>query len=477
MPVKKKMKKSRNYILIAISILSVLPLLFTTLMGLPNTDDFITWVPLAGSHKPLGEYFKSVMAEYVSWQGTYTSAFLRQIPIYKMAGLVGVRIEYFLITVLFLFTLGHLFVLLGKKNGFTKNQIWFLIMLSSLFLFDSSYLHELFYWHTGIAGYTVPLILGLVAIILFINSSRTSHIAGGCICAFLAAGGALIITAIICAVLLLLIIIELLEKEKTLKWENKYLIFTAAVLGGIINAAAPGNYNRASNFSEHISVIHSLAGTLARIHVVLKTGIMDVMVPTIALVVFVYAYHKARENDFKCRYPWIIAFAGYLVLVITDFPVMLGYGIGVDTELAMPGRCCFVERLAFLIVTIVVAWYIGTYVGKCADIHLEKEWFALCGILVAIALYIVVSPSEVVQLRMAKNLVSSNTRQWINLQEDILDEAEHNPNSKLCFEVGGDLIPDDIYVPKLNLNGSMDSMGNMYIANFFGKDEVLLIEK
>ena len=477
MPVEKEIKNSKSYGLIALAILSVFPLIFTTLIGFPNTDDFITWMPLKSAHKPIMDYFKSVVAEYNSWQGTYTSAFLRQIPVYKTAGLVGVRMEYLLTTVLFLTVWARLFLQLGRKAGFKGNQVWFIILLSSIFVFNSNFLHEIFYWHTGIAGYTLPLILGLCAITLLIGHSKNKYLVFGCICAFFGAGGALIVTAFLCSTMLLMILIETLEDLKAIKWKSKYAIFIAAVIGGVINAVAPGNYHRASVFSKHISVIHSLIGTLSRIHVVLKVGIMEVMIVVIALVVFTHAYHKAKESEYKCGHPLVIVFAGYGTLVITDFPVMLGYGIGIDTELAMPGRCYFIEHLAFLMVTIVIAWYLGTYIGKKADIHLGKEWFALCGVLVAIALYIVVSPSEVVQLRMAKNLVSSNTRQWINLQEDILEEAENNPDSKLYFEVNSELIPNDIYVPELNLSDSMDAMGNMYFASFFGKDEILLIEK
>lgn len=467
------MKRSK-LILIVLLLVSVLPVIIMAFLGLPLGDDFANWTSLHTANRSFLQCIDYVKYVYNNWQGTYTGSLLCSIPVYKSIGLVGIRLEYLITVILFVLCFTALISKLCERAGYDKTQTLVVLLLGQFYLLNCSYIREVFYWHTGIAVYTIPLVLTLFTLKLFIECKGWKETMTASLVAFIAAGGALNVTALLCVMLLSFIIVERINAEKLLKWETKYFIFIIAVLGGVVNATAPGNFVRAKAFSENVSIVTGLVGALLRAHVLIKTSVMEVWGIFLALTAFGISYYSAEKTGHRCKRPLIVIILGWMTLVITDFPVMLGYHIGADSERAMPGRCYFVERLAFVLVVLIVSAYIGVYVKKNCELRLSKEWFFGAGITVALLLYLVVSPSEIVQLRMTKSLLSSRLYSWIDSQERILVEAKNDASDTLLFTIEEDLFPEDSYVPSLGLESNPYGLENVEFATFFEKKEVVL---
>lgn len=189
--------------------------------------------------------FHRMVSYYNSNQGTYLFNYLMSaLRIYSRAGLPGFHIFMILSIALFCLTLGNLVRVIVKDWAGTLAVSISLAVL----IFSMQYTQmgkEIFFWYTGVLYMLLIFILSFTSLTLSIRNIQTgklSYAIWGMIIGFFASGGSLGITSANCGWLLAVLILSFPWDSK--KTKGFFLPFAGAFVGALINAVAPGNFNR-----------------------------------------------------------------------------------------------------------------------------------------------------------------------------------------------------------------------------------------
>lgn len=185
------------------------------------------------------------MIEYYNTnQGTYVFNFLMSaLHMYTRGGLPG--LHFFMVISLAAFFLS--LILLIKqiiKDWAGTLGITLASVLTLTEMYNTYRSIEIFFWYTGVLNFLLPFIFSLITATLSlhnIKTGKTRFAVIGMITGFIASGCALNVTAANCAWLLAILV---LSYPKIMKRKTIVLPFAGAFVGAIINAAAPGNFNR-----------------------------------------------------------------------------------------------------------------------------------------------------------------------------------------------------------------------------------------
>lgn len=242
--------------------ISLLPILYVGLFNYATGDDYWYgiytyrgWVEggllgaLKGSCKMVAEF-------YQNWQGTWFTMFLFTLsPNHFVEG--GYVITVFLSLGMLVTSVSYLAdYYLVKRLKFRKSTT--AIMVCMILFLMIQYIPRTtsgIYWFNGVMHYSVPFLLGVLAIVhshKFIENKRKKDYVILFLCFTLLGGGSYLapLAATLIVVLLLISKIEVVEwnlKEKILKLKYEYsnlwilLAFFAELIGLVISFMAPGN--------------------------------------------------------------------------------------------------------------------------------------------------------------------------------------------------------------------------------------------
>ena len=165
---------------------------------------------------------------------------------------------------LFIFATWGVFLALSKGKKTVAYAAMAAAMLSTFTMTGSAQDTKLFYWYTAVVGYTLMFTFSMLALNFSIRSFQETdnkkvnlYLALGAIFAFLGSGGSLVITSPTCSFLLAVLIVcfdKVKEKVKLV------IPFAFALIGALVNVAAPGNYQRGDAYINdgHVTVFDGL---------------------------------------------------------------------------------------------------------------------------------------------------------------------------------------------------------------------------
>ncbi|MBE6024737.1 MAG: hypothetical protein E7231_16435 [Cellulosilyticum sp.] len=343
----------------AIMVVLMLPTIVSSAYSVMIADDFS-----AGSMFKQGYTgLNYVKYYYNSWQGTYTGLGLIAIlsPILH-GGLKWLRIiaviNALALFISFAVLCDAIVAVVYKQKSVVIRA---LICLLSVYVFTAynSY-YEGIYWFTGMAVYTMPLIITMVALALFIKNSEKINIVYTVLISllgFFGMGGSLIISGFGCYALMLLVLFFAI-KEKKINYKHVF-IFAVWVIGALVNVAAPGNYVRHDVADS--SGIHPLSAIITSIKVYVSriewfnsnTSIWAVFM---LMVLCGLLFYEAKGLSVKNIVFTLCAIV--LLPFVAVFPVALGQGDN------MPNRVLFVLDVSIILVLLVIALVVSDFIKK-----------------------------------------------------------------------------------------------------------------
>lgn len=468
---------------IILFVLVILPYLIVATYASPSADDFSN---LLVTFRSTGATFweKAVDASiecYKTWQGTYTGSFICFTAgyIFYKFGLFGLHLEYICnICLFFLAIWCVMFSVFNRFNIECKKIFSWTFITTSVIVFAILYdfdVSEVFYWHTGLSVYTVPLSVSLFVIAILLKERiKNWEIIVASLLGIIAAGGALDISAFVCGTSLLISFFKCIKNKQI---DKSSMVFLATFLGAVINAAAPGNYVRHKVISDQFpiwnSIKYSCSGIVKALWDYSGNGTIILLI-----ILGLFLFNKLKKANFTYVNPILLAVLLFIGLVIIDFPIYLGYASGND----FPLRVEFVRRVSMSIFLFALILNTMGWFAKKSEKELQCsiENYIAVVVMTVIALS-TCAPSGcwdgIKPFKIYSDIYFNSTKQRLTQFE----EATRTVLTTLENSVGQDVI---VRVPDYNSLGYLKSIGltvdpgywvNVGLAEYYGSNSVILI--
>lgn len=476
-------KNKKNVILvfsIIIFFLMLLPYLYIATYASPSADDFSNLSSTLRQNNVSfwGKAISQSINTYKAWQGTFTGNFVTFMGgyIYYKFGVFGLHIEYICNICLFFIAIWS--VTLNITKMFSTNKLetlTFTFITATLVLFIALYdfdVSEVFYWHTGLAMYTLPLSLSLFQISIIIKKEiKRREIIAASILGFIAAGGSLDISAFACGVSLLFALHKILKMKKI---DYTIIIFVITLTGAVINVAAPGNYVRHAAFSEEFpiwsSLMYSYTGVCKAVWKYVGNGTIYFIILLCTLL-----FNKLKEAQIVYINPVLLAILLFIGAVIIDFPVYLGY-----SGSSLPLRCEFVRRVTLTIFMFAVSFdTMGWFAKKSINnIHFSAEIHIMFVIVSFIALNSCVPSGSWGNVKPFKiyndicfNSIDHRLSRYEEVNNTTLEILKNGSGQDIVINVPG---YDSLgYLKELGLTSNPNDWVNVAIADYFGNNSIV----
>lgn len=360
------MKSKLKYVILAVVIaLVTVPVLMMTFYTVPYNDDFSTIGDVVQKMQDSGNGITIsalllTLGRLKTWGGFYTGSFLNYaINPYMRWGMAGLQITTFLINFFFIVTVLLFAVIMLKEIVGVRSRFHGLVIGTGLLIcfYDLYYYTETTYWYCTAVSYVLIVALmlwGMICDVRYMNNGKKGYAVLAALLGFLTSGGALNLVALNCEMVLLLVGYELFSKKRKRSW----VYFLSSLVGGLINACAPGNFVRNSNSFGTAQIIQviglSAEHFLHRIYYLLKyTPFLVVLA-----VMFFFMLKYVSTEKIKVRFSYLIL-VGVLYIAggtVVAFPVMLGHGVNY-----YPDRCLYIDDCliyigAFLLLLLFAGW-------------------------------------------------------------------------------------------------------------------------
>lgn len=475
--------KTRRFFLVLAMLLyffMIFPYFKVAFFANPSADDFsnlYSTLHYSGQsflEKAIGQSWHT----YETWQGTYFGNFLTYTGsiIYYKFGLLGVHLEYVLNILLFycaLFSLSYVFsrkIFESSSNSYTVSFILAsLISLMILYDFDVS---EVFYWHTGLCMYTVPLSISLFVLAILIKKKvSNAYLLIGNVLSFIAAGGSLDISAFVCGVSLLLFLYRSRKKNGI---DKTIVIFLTGIVGALFNVLSLGNYDRHGLITDQFPVWNAIKYSNAGVFRNLCTFVQNGTI--VFLIIFcVLLFRKLRASNILFVNPVLLMLILYVGSIIIDFPVYLGYAGDY-----FPLRCEFVRRTASTIFLFIAFINMTGWIAKKTErnFSFSIEFIAALIISAFLTLHVCV-PIEA--LDTVKPFKIYNDIYFNSIDQRLTNYEETNNMiiSELQKGVGQDVVInvssyDTLgYFKPLGLSSDSSNWVNLALASYFGNNSII----
>lgn len=472
---------SKDKLLLAILIIClavvILPVLIACAYALPASDDFTVSIDLTGGDSLLLLMLKRAKECYFGWQGAYFGTFLGSVPYYHLFGITGLRTALAIIATLFFIA----FIVLVKEGCYWfgvrgKNKAISMVLLSTIMLMlliRGDYESEIFYWLSGTWVYTIPLAFSMLCVACYIAYEKKHScviLVAGCIFALMGAGGQPNVCALLCALLLFLISYDFfITKAKS----KNSIMGLFALAGSIINTIAPGNYARYDTMDDsglHLfrAAFYSAARFLMLLYNEFQSGLLLIVLGIAFIVVYLLCKNSTREF----KYPGLVTIYAVFGILITDFPVCLGYS---SAPAYWPPRVAFTERLAMILFFTFCAAYWGAYCAKKKLLSFKREHYFMLALMLLLAF----STVDITNLGSLRMLVHIGIGDFA-----AISEAEMNVLEQIKEAGAGDVT---VYYDTTELDNRWSNLKrveltidpthwiNESVAQYYGLDSVTVI--
>lgn len=487
MNIKNKIQiNKQNVFLVLIYIficITIIPVIIACFFGLPSADDFSNSNTLIELTKKFeGNYFKSIIEflknNYLGWQGTYSGIiFITSLP-YHFGGLVALRIEmiitaicFFISLFLSLYALLKYFTSSIKINSVCSLLIYFCSIFYLINFFD---IQEIFYWHTGLSVYTIPLIFCFITFFSFFyyyTNKNKVFIGIGVVTAIIAAGGSLDISGFLCSVLLVFICIDFFINRKIY---STILIGITAFIGSIINAFAPGNFVRHEYIDKKLNIMSSFFKTSKHIYSSILEDLQFGFLLPLFIIVFILSFYELKDSKIKFKYPFLITLSALISCIITDFPVFLGY----NGE-SLPTRCIFIEKTSLMVYTILISIYWSGWFAEKQFKLFTKEFFigltVVC--VIPLSMYLLKpSHSRLLSVKMLFYELKGDYKKVSKKQEKLLNSIKESTDENIILYIEPDENEYWTNIKEIGLTEDTNDWINIAVSKYYNKNSIVVIK-
>lgn len=332
-------KKTLIYILLAVFILSLIPLYVIGNYAHPSVDDYYygvetskVWEETGSLSQVIKTSYDMMLQTYEDWQGNFSAIFLMRLQ----PGIFGdefyVIAPIILITTFVVSMLAFFYYGLRKWFGAGKvASIGISLCVTFCALHFTHVPADSFYWYNGAIYYTffysLMLLLFLIVTVLLKSNSMPAKIVAfviGLPLAFVIGGGNYA-TALVTAVLLLVIIVwHIIQKERRVI--PVALVTLAMLIGFAISMLAPGNAIRQESVGAGPGVIKALLYSFAYggYNIASSTTFPVAVLWIVLLPVF---YRIAAGSKMQFRYPLLMLIFTFGIFCCQGTPVFYAQGL------------------------------------------------------------------------------------------------------------------------------------------------------
>ena len=353
-----------------------------------------------------------------------------------------------------------------KLIGMERHIRIFLSFLAIFSIFGFKAWTEVLYWYSGAVGYSVPLSVALLSIVLYLKNKNMFTYVIACMMAFLASGGTLEVAGTSCFAILTVLCVKGYKKCNM----KDCIYFGAAVLGALINTVAPGNFLRHDVVDDsglHIgsALIRSINRDISTIEELLfRTPFLIVVVVCVMVGIYVGG---GKWFDKVLAYKMIAMCT--ILPIVTYFPVFLGY----SRDDYFPNRCEYVGVVSVVITIMLISVLVGILMRECGCKIGCKECamflLLLCLIMPTLSDYY--KYSNTVIYRMYNNVAMDNFKKYHDGVTEIYQQIEESESPDVIIESLPEAVAD---FSQVSLPTDSENWVNKAIAKHYGKNSVAL---
>lgn len=478
--------KSRNikidWVLIGeiVSICAILiPIFILSFYSIPGGDDFANSnkikTSMSEGYSHIGASLHMAIIYYKNVSGYFSAMFLNFFisPLLR-GGISALRITVFAINLFFYLSLyGFVANLLKIFFEIDNIKVKLLSFFLVLFAITNNYNNsETWEWYCVLIAYVFlvgSMFWGVIFFLKAIKSGKKSYAIGAAVIGFLVSGGSLNLTAMNCGIYLLIgaWAVYAYNKKKT-----AIICFCSALLGGVINLAAPGNYIRHESITSEYPIGEALktAASLARSRIqylFLYTPFIILLIVFFIIAIKFFTYHYDMKG-----YQLIIALGIiFLGITIVNFPVCLGYNTG-----TLPDRCIWVEDCTIYMGLFGWTACFARWVKrKNGNMEMQRE--TLICITISCMLFLcslgrVYPLGSYPTIKMVKQLTNGEISECVRFWNDVLEEIEASPDKGVA--ILREEIPENQFVFPPHLRDDKTWWVNAAVALYYNKDWVYI---
>lgn len=475
-----RIKTDKNYrmqfitiiLLISAIIAIVLPIIVASSMAFYRGDDFAgtVWDDKMDIVELFLDSLRYARGMFLNWQGAYFSMFAWKFfnPLLGK-GLPQLRIIMVISAVLLVISL-CIFVdgIFKQEVRSAKNRL-LLCLCCILGIFGYEVWYQIFYWYTGVTGYTFPLSLALIALgLILLSNKRFTYVAAGALF-FCASGGSQAVAAIECYWLLMIIVSKMLKKSVCKK---DYILFAIAVGGALLNSLAPGNFARHSVIDESgLHLVRAIIFSFSEVVATAEWLFLDTFFIIIAFVAFFIGVSVGKKQPVNNTYSWIMIGLNIFTPIVTYFPVCLGYSSG-----GGPNRCRFMLTLAFVISAVSILFFGGKIFSAYIQTSDRRK------VIIMSLLLLIIMPverdgwkvSSMVPYRTLMKLTEGKIQSYYRDVNRIYDAMREDENEDV-FIFTMPISVDEFMT--MDIIENPGGLINTECANYFGKNSVQYVSQ
>lgn len=439
----------------------------------PSADDFgisyNTQQNLVAGEGYLSTAIKYTIQTYQEWQGSYSSVFiLYETAIMVRYGIVGLKVFTMLIILSFYAALLYA-TRTVLRHCLSKNIGYYTLIIYAVLVFSISNMRipkEVFYWYNVICIYTIPLsccVLGSAFLIRYWDAQKNYYWLLACLCGLIAGGGSLQCTAIICYVYLILVLCAYwVRKEGRIKI---LIAFCCSLMAALINVVAPGNYARYDTVDgEGLHILDAIQ--YAVMNAASECGKI-VITPYLMLALcmgLLVGYCMKNRTRIGIKHIGIVAIVSFLIMVISNFPVALGY-----SSAYMEERGYFVLDMLIVIAILIIMIMIGSYIAK---IQIKYINVAILFILFTLISSVVLYRDSVPVAFCANNIQDGTLQKFDKMWDEAFEQIENSKEANVIIETKH--FPNTGILKDPDFSTDATYWVNQGVARFYGKDSVAL---
>jgi hypothetical protein len=489
--------KKMFYILLALYLLSIIPLLAAGFYDFPSADDFSfaassrnIWVSTHNIFAVFAEAAATSAGKYMTWQGTYTSIFFMAlqpavfgvrayaVTPFIMTGMLTFSVFYFVRTVFRCFDMG---------NVYASGSIAIIIL--EVILQGMVNPVEGLYWYNGAVHYILPFgfMLFLLGLLISIrdkcirNDSR--HMRREMILAVICAaftGGGNLVSGLIMALLAVSFITLGIIRGRSGQNRSADIICLCYLVFFVLNIIAPGNYVR----SKSASGMPALKAIAVAFYDALAKPVESwttwfLAAGLVMAVPLIWHCIPCRKNWF--RFPILVALYSYCLLAAAFVPGL--YSVGNSDA----GRIQDLIWLLYICLLFInEAYILGWIKAQCAaDVMTSEGMYAdrklsvnqsvtltaaMAFIIFGLGLTFIPSPEKFLSSAAIYEVMSGQAGQYRSQmleRNKVLESGEKD----IVF-TGITVQPHLLY--HSDITEDKDDWTNAAMARFYGKDSVVM---
>lgn len=335
-----KMKKTRItykvlfYLLLAVLLLSLVPMLMICRYDVPCADDFTYGAAAHLKYMETGSALQAVLAgakhtadTYLNWQGSFSAVFLMAVQPAVFGesfyGVGAVIVMAALIAGVFCLCAALFSGVFGLQKS-VGGCVAAVILLLCIQLVLSPV--QGFYWYNGAVYYGFFYGLSLLTFALGIRTVRRGgrlRLALLCVLAFVLGGGNYV-TALTCAIIgFCSIALLLLLKNKN--WKKLLLPVAFLMAAFLVSIIAPGNAVRQSSVSHSPNAVTAILNSF-QCGAVYSVSWFSLPMAGALLFLAVIFWNNASRAAIRFRYPGLVTIYSYCLLSAMFCPTMYALG-------------------------------------------------------------------------------------------------------------------------------------------------------